>query len=369
LETRRQPDIGAATSPVSTDQLQEVSMTSVAQAPTSPASPAPAHPTPERIFTALSAYERTAALSAAIELELFTAIGEGATTQEALAKRTGAAERGVRILADYLVVDGFLTKHSGHYGLAPEAAAFLDQRSPMYLGTMSRFLGTPDFTRRFERLAEAVRHGGSVEENHMVVPRQPLWVEFARSMAALQAPVAGLVAEAVGLAERVLDLAAGHGLFGIAVARANPGATIVAQDWEEVLAVARENAERDGVADRLRLLPGSAFEVDFGSGLDLVLVPNFLHHFDAPTCVALLRRVHDALAPDGRAAIVEFVPDESRVAPPIPAAFSLKMLAATPGGDAYTYGELDRMCREAGFRATELKPLAPTQQTLVIALR
>ena len=114
-------------------------------------------------------------------------------------------------------------------------------------------------------------------------------------MATMQAPVAGLVAEAVGRAGRVLDLAAGHGLFGIAVARANPGATVVAQDWEEVLAVARENAELAGVAGRFRLLPGSAFEVEFGEGLDLVLVPNFLHHFDPPTCVALLRRVHDAL--------------------------------------------------------------------------
>jgi 2-polyprenyl-3-methyl-5-hydroxy-6-metoxy-1,4-benzoquinol methylase len=347
-------------------------MTNIAQAPTSVSStPAasPVQPTPERIFTALSAYERTAALSAAIELDLFTAIGEGATTPKALAERTGAAERGVRILADYLVVDGFLTKRSAQYGLAPEAAAFLDRRSPMYLGTMSRFLGTPAFSRRFERLADAVRRGGSVDEDHMVIPEQPLWVEFARSMATLQAPVAGLVADAVGRAERVLDIAAGHGLFGIALARANPNATVVAQDWEPVLAVTRENAEKSEMADRLQLLPGSAFEVDFGTGFDLVLVPNFLHHFDASTCVALLRKVHDALVPGGRAAIVEFVPDESRVAPPIPAAFSLKMLASTPGGDAYTYDELDRMCREAGFTATELRTLTPTPQSLVLAQR
>ena len=344
-------------------------MTSVAQAPAPSAAPASEQPTPERIFAAFSAHERTEALLAGIELELFTAVGEGATTAEALAKRTGAAERGVRILADYLVVDGFLTKRAGQYGLAPEAAAFLDRRSPMYLGTMSRFLGNRDFIRRFERLPEAVRRGGSVEENHMVVPEQPLWVEFARGMASLQAPVAGMVAEAVGRAERVLDIAAGHGLFGIAIARANPGATVVAQDWEPVLAVARENAERAGVADRFRLLPGSAFEVPFGQGLDLVLVPNFLHHFDPPTCVALLRRVRDALAPGGRAAIVEFVPDESRVSPPMPAAFSLKMLVTTPAGDAYTYAELDRMCREAGFTATEHKALGPAPQSLVIALR
>jgi 2-polyprenyl-3-methyl-5-hydroxy-6-metoxy-1,4-benzoquinol methylase len=253
--------------------------------------------------------------------------------------------------------------------LSPEAAAFLDRRSPTYLGSMSRFLGTPTFVRRFERLADAVRRGGSVDENHMVIPEQPLWVEFARSMAPLQAPVASLLAEAVGRANRVLDIAAGHGLFGIAVARANPKATVVAQDWEPVLAVARENAERAGMADRLEQLPGSAFDVPFGTGFDLVLVPNFLHHFDPPTCVALLRKVYDALVPGGRVAISEFVPDEGRVTPPIPAAFSLKMLASTPGGDAYTYAELDRMCREAGFSATELKPLTPTPQTLVLATR
>jgi 2-polyprenyl-3-methyl-5-hydroxy-6-metoxy-1,4-benzoquinol methylase len=349
-------------------------MTRVAQAPApspvpSGSPPSPSPPNPERIFTALSAYERTAALSAGIELDLFTAIGEGATTTDALARRTGAAERGLRILADYLVVDGFLTKRADHYGLSPEAAAFLDRRSPTYLGSMSRFLGTPTFVRRFERLADAVRRGGTVDENHMVIPEQPLWVEFARSMAPLQAPIAGLVAEAVGHADRVLDIAAGHGLFGIAIARANPNATVVAQDWEPVLSVARENAEQAGVADRLQLLPGSAFEVPFGTGFDLVLVPNFLHHFDPPTCVALLRKVHAALVPGGRAAIVEFVPDESRVAPPIPAMFSLKMLASTPGGDAYTYAELDRMCRDAGFTATEFKPFAPLPPTLVLATR
>jgi 2-polyprenyl-3-methyl-5-hydroxy-6-metoxy-1,4-benzoquinol methylase len=347
-------------------------MTTVAVAPATsptPSGSSPSQPNPERIFTALSAYERTAALTAGIELDLFTAIGEGATTTDALARRTGAAERGLRILADYLVVDGFLTKRDKQYGLSPEAAAFLDRRSPTYLGSMSRFLGTPTFVRRFERLADAVRRGGSVDEDHMVIPEQPLWVEFARSMAPLQAPVASLLAEAVGRANRVLDIAAGHGLFGIAVARANPEATVVAQDWEPVLAVARENAERAGMADRLALLPGSAFDVPFGRGFDLVLVPNFLHHFDPPTCVALLRKVHDALVPGGRVAISEFVPDEGRVTPPIPAAFSLKMLASTPGGEAYTYAELDRMCREAGFTATELHPLTPTPQTLVLATR
>ena len=123
------------------------------------------------------------------------------------------------------------------------------------------------------------------------------------------------------------------------------------------------------VAVRRASRPWSAFEVEFGEGLDLVLVANFLHHFDPPTCVGLLRRVYVALAPGGRAAIVEFVPDPRRVSPPVPAAFSLKMLVTTPAGDAYTYAELERMCREAGFTAMEYGPLGPAPQSLVLAHR
>ncbi len=339
-------------------------------APEGRAASAPgARPTPDRIFTALSAYERTAALAAALELDLFSAVAAGATTAAALADRIEASPRGTRILADYLVVDGFLTKRDGEYGLAPDAALFLDRRSPAYLGSVARFLAAPLLTRRCERLADAVRRGGTVAsaDEQMLTPDHPMWVEFARSMAPLMGLVAARVAEVVGRATRVLDLAAGHGLFGLSVARANPGARVVAVDWPNVLAVARENAERMGLAERLETRPGSAFEVDYGAGYDLALVTNFLHHFDPETNARLLAKVRAALGPGGRAAIVEFVPDESRVSPPIPAAFSLKMLAGTPAGDAYPYGELDRMCRDAGFSRTVLERLTPLPQSVVLA--
>jgi hypothetical protein len=329
----------------------------------------PGRPNPERIFTTLSAHERAAALAAAIELDLFTAIGEGATTTADLAGRVGAAERGVRILANFLVVDGFLTKADGRYGLAPESAAFLDRRSPAYLGTMAGFIGAPGVARRFERLADAVRRGGAEPDaaEGSLAPSDPMWVAFARSMVPMVRPVAEMIAEIVGPVSRALDIAAGHGMFGIAIARANPGARVVAVDWGNVLEVAREHAEQAGVAHRIELRPGSAFEVELGTGYDLVLITNFLHHFDRATCVGLRRRLRAALGPGGRAAIAEFVPDESGVSPPIPAMFSLKMLAGTPGGQAYTFPEHQAMCREAGFASVERHPLAPTPQTLLLA--
>ena len=109
------------------------------------------------------------------------------------------------------------------------------------------------------------------------------------------------------------------------------------------------------------------FDVEYGSGYDLVLLTNFLHHFDVPTCETLLRKVHTALADGGRAVTLEFVPNEDRVTPPDAAGFSMMMLTTTPSGDAYTFTELERMAANAGFSRSALHPLPPTIEQVVIS--
>lgn len=331
-------------------------------------------PSPELFFNTLNAYQRTEALKAALQLGLFTAIGEGAQTAEALAQRCEGSERGMRILCDYLVVIGFLTKDTNRYDLTTDSATFLDKCSPAYLGSAMTFLASPMLTAGFKDLPAAVRKGGTVVSTEgTLAPEHPIWVEFARTMASLSALSSELIAELLcaqsGESWRVLDIAAGHGLFGITLAKHNPNAEIAAVDWPNVLAVAQENAEAAGVAGRYRIIPGSAFDVEYGSGYDLVLLTNFLHHFDVPTCEKLLRKVHAALKPGGRAVTLEFVPNEDRVSPPVPAAFSLAMLATTPSGDAYTFSEYDRMFHHAGFSSSEIHPLPPTFQRVVISHR
>jgi len=133
-----------------------------------------------------------------------------------------------------------------------------------------------------------------------------------------------------------------------------------------VLRVALDNARKAGVQDRYDMLPGSAFEVDFGGPYDAVLLTNFLHHFDAPTCVGLLKKVHAVLRPGGRAATLEFVPNEDRVSPPMPAAFSMTMLASTVAGDAYTLSELTAMYKEAGFGGITAHPIPMSPHTVVM---
>lgn len=329
-------------------------------------------PSPILFFQTINAYERTEALKAAIELEIFTAIGEGNATAADIAKRCQASERGTRILCDFLCIVGFISKQNNQYTLTPDSSLFLDKRSPAYLGSATEFLLSPMLTAGFKSLAEAVRKGGTAMSGEgTVAPENPIWEQFARGMGPMMAMPAQAMAELVdprGNGKlRVLDMAAGHGIFGIAFAKNNPQAEIVALDWPRVLDVARENAAKAGVADRYSTIEGSAFDVDFGAGYDVVLITNFLHHFDPPTNEGLLRKAHAALGEGGRAVTLEFVPNDDRISPPEAAAFSLVMLSGTRAGDAYTFAELDKMFTNAGFNRNTIHPLPPGFEQVVIS--
>jgi predicted nicotinamide N-methyase len=326
-------------------------------------------PTPELFVDTVFAYQKTAAIKAAIGVRLFTAIGTDAKTIEAIAKETGASPKGIRVLCDYLTVQGFLKKLGDCYEATAETQMFLDAKSPAYMGGVVDFMASPEMMRSFlEDPTSYVRNGGAIGSSTLD-PNDPTWVTFARAMVPFMAPLAQAVAEQVASwsppPRKVLDIAAGHGMFGIAIGKLTPQAEIVAVDWEPVLAVAKENAKKAGIDNRYRTIAGSAFEVNFGSDYDLVLLPNFLHHFDEETCVELLKKVKQSLSATGKVLAIEFVPNEDRISPYMPASFAFVMLAHTPSGDAYTAAELNRMAVAAGFKGATTIPLAKSPESLV----
>jgi 2-polyprenyl-3-methyl-5-hydroxy-6-metoxy-1,4-benzoquinol methylase len=328
-------------------------------------------PSPALLFDTVNAYHKTAAIKAAIDLDLFTAIGSTPATAAELAAKCQGTPRGIRILADFLTIIGFLTKEGDRYALTLDSATFLDRNSPAYSGGITEFLLAPQLTEMFSDLAKTIRSGKPAESLGTIAAEHPVWMRFARSMGPMMFPAAHGVAELVQLpADRpikVLDISASHGQYGLAFASKYPQAHVVGADWPSVLQVARENAKAMGVESRYSTIEGDAFTVDLGRDYDVVLVPNFLHHFPAQECVRFLQRVHATLRPGGHVAIVEFVPNPDRVSPPPAAMFSLIMLGSTPEGDAYTFAELENMLTQAGFKAASQHPLLPTAATAVIA--
>jgi 2-polyprenyl-3-methyl-5-hydroxy-6-metoxy-1,4-benzoquinol methylase len=322
------------------------------------------------IFAELRAFERSAALKGAIDLELFTHIDDGATTTAELAAKAGASERGVRILCDFLTANGHLTKFGDSYGLTMNSQLFLSKRAPSYLGSISDFLTGDHQREALWKVADAVRKGGAASAEALESD-SPMWAVFARAMAPMMRAFAGAAMPHVVSGNspiKVLDIAAGHGVWGITVLQQNPSAEVTGQDWPTVLEVAKENAHKAGVADRYHTLAGSAFDVDFGTGWDLILEPNFAHHVNQDDNIKLFRKIRAALKPGGRIAIIDFVPNDDRVSPPMAAAFALTMLTATPEGDVYTFTQYQHMLEEAGFHDLKLVDLAPMPQRLITAV-
>jgi SAM-dependent methyltransferase len=331
----------------------------------------PRPPSPERIQAMLGGFQQTAIVKGAIDLDLFTMIGGGAPTADEIAARCSADPRAIQILCNALTIMGLLEKQGEGYRQTGDTRAFLDRASPTYMGSVTEFTLAPEMVSPWWEIAQLVRQGGP---SHLanISPENPVWVKFARGMAPMMAMPAKLLAGLVmagGRPRRILDIAAGHGLYGIEMAKLAPDSRVTALDWPQVLEVAKQNASAVGLAERWTGLPGSAFDVEFGEGWDLILLTNFLHHFDPDTCEALLRKVHHALAPGGRAVTLEFIPNEDGISPPVPAMFNVVMLVTTPKGRAFRFSELQALHQAAGFARCELHELPPSPERVVIGCK
>ncbi len=335
--------------------------------------PDPVSPSPQLIFDTINAHQKSAILKAGIDLYVFTAIGEGNDSVETLSRRCVASKRGIRMLADALTILGFLTKANNRYSLTQESRAFLVETSETYLGGPVAFLLSAPLYDGFRHLTEAVQKGGTVlDEKGTTAEEHPEWVTFARAMVPMMIGPAKWIAHYLQAEGRpigkVLDVAAGHGMFGIEIGKVLPDARIIGLDSGPVLAVAKENAEMAGMKDRYQTIAGNAFDVAFGSDYDVILLPNFLHHFDPDTCTSLLQKVHAALKPDGCVITVEFVPNEDRISP-ASADFSLIMLVTTPAGDAYTFSEFETMFCAAGFPKSEIFPVPESKEHVLVSYK
>jgi 2-polyprenyl-3-methyl-5-hydroxy-6-metoxy-1,4-benzoquinol methylase len=321
--------------------------------------------TRERLAGMMQAYKTTSLLRTGVDLGVFDALAGGPAAADTLAGRLGADIRGVRILLDALVAVALLETDPAGYQLAPGADAFLVSKNAQYLGDMVKVMCSDWEWDALKHLGEAVRHGGTVMDEHAETAEYEYWVDFAAFASAIAHPTANVMADALALwaAGRssldVLDMACGHGIYGYTFAQRHAGARVWSLDWPNVLPVAAGHAERLGVRDRVEPLPGDMFTVPLGGPYDLVMLTNVLHHFDEARGTELLRRARAALKPDGRLALVGFtVGDRGPAEDPAPYLFSVLMLVWTARGEVHSEAAYDRMLAASGFGGATVHSVA-----------
>ncbi|MET9000065.1 class I SAM-dependent methyltransferase [Amycolatopsis sp. NPDC004169] len=314
--------------------------------------------TRERLYRMMRVYKETSLLRAGLRVGVFDALGAGHATAAEVAEATGAEPRGIRLLLNALTALGLVHGGAdGPYTLDEGAKSLLVTGEPGFYGGMVDVVASDEEWDAMRDLAGAVRQGGSVRDVNAETPGYHYWETFARSVGPVTVPTAGLLAEllepwsAGREAPRILDLACGHGIYGFTLTRRLPGATVTCVDWPNVLAITRQHAQDQGLADRARFVPGDMFELDLGPDHDLVLVTNVLHHFSEQRSAELLAHAAAQLAPGGRIGVVGFVAGDAPADDPEPHLFSVLMLAWTEAGEVHTTAAHERMYAAAGLEA------------------
>lgn len=312
-------------------------------------------PNPEPLMQMMQGAQVSGLLFASLQLDLYSKLADGPATADEIAARIGCPVRSTRILANALTALGLLVKDGAKYALTPTTETFLVSGKPTFIGSMASLFGSHTFWEGSERFAEAVKNDGTVLSMHAETPKAPFWEMFAQCTGPMAFPASAaldghLASWIAGKAKvRVLDIAAGSGIYGFTLAK-HPNVELTSLDWPNVLTETRAWADRLGVdKSRTSYIEGNLFEVDFKGPYDLVLLSHVYHHFDRPTCLGLTRKVAAALAPGGRVAVQDFITDE-KVSQPMPSLFAASMLMWTRKGEAFSESDYNQWFVESGLK-------------------
>jgi hypothetical protein len=302
----------------------------------------------------------TMMLEAGVSLRVFDILDEGPKSAETVASLAGASVRGMRALMNGLAGVGLLTKNgAGQYGLASDTAAFLVRGRPGYLGAFTRHLGQ-DLIPMWQGLGGVVRTGKPNKAVNQPSGGSEFFESFVEDIYPMSYPAATALASALDVANaagpvKALDLAAGSGVWGVALAKRSAHVSVTAVDWPNVLNVTRKVAEREGVAGQFSYVAGDLAEADFGSEGE-------------ERSRALLKKTGAAMVKGGTIAIAEFLVNEERSGPPMGLIFGINMLVATERGGTFSFGEIAGWLGEAGF-ANARTVDAPGPSPLILASR
>ena len=311
-------------------------------------------------------------IEAAVRNKVFDLLAAAPKTIPELAAASGASERGLTAIVNALVGFQLLARDGQRYALTPESAAFLVSNKP---GSLARFFShvSTMLIPSWLHLTDTVKTGKPVQAVNDKTEGANFFADFVESLFPLSYPAARMLGEHLEIPKAagpvsVLDVAAGSGVWGIAIAQLSPTVTVTAVDWPNVLEITKQVAEKNGVGNRLKTSPGDLLAADFGKGHQVATLGHILHSEGRERSRKLLKKTFEALAPGGTIAIMEFLPNEERTGPPDALIFAVNMLAMTETGDTYPFGEISGWLREAGFVNPRLLDV-PAVSPLVLATR
>ena len=329
--------------------------------------------TPERLQQLGFAYAPPLIISAAVNNKVFDTLQSGPQTLEQISKETGGSARGLRAIMDALVGLELLKKdRQSKYSLTPESEAFLISENP---GTLAGFFGSilPVMASRWLRLTDIVREGQPAVAVNQETEGTEFFSQLVETIIPMSYPGAQKLADHLKVANskeqvRVIDLAAGSGIWGIAVAQKSPRVRVTAVDWAGMIPTTKRITGKFGVRDRFDFIEGDLAEANFASGHDVATLGHILHSEGEQRGRQLLQKVFRALKSGGTIAVAEWLVDDKRSKPLHSLMFAVQMLVNTEMGDTFSFNEIKKWLEDAGFKKVRTLD-APGPSPLILATK
>jgi len=327
--------------------------------------------TPERLMQFGFAYAPPLIIGAAVSNKVFDSLASGAKTVAQLSKETGAPARGLRVIMNALVGLELLKKDRREkYSLTPESTAFLLSNKP---STQAGFFGTilPQLISRWLRLADVVRDGQPAVAVNQETEGTEFFSQLVENIIPMSYPSAQALGDHLKVSKakndiRVLDLAAGSGIWGIALAQKSPRVRVTAVDWAGMIPTTKRITRKFGVTDRFQFIEGDLLEANFGTGYNIATLGHILHSEGEERSRQLLKKTFRALKSGGTIAIAEWLVNDERTEPLPSLMFAVQMLVNTEKGDTFSFNEIKTWLEEAGFKKV-CKLEAPGPSPLILA--
>jgi ubiquinone/menaquinone biosynthesis C-methylase UbiE len=328
--------------------------------------------TPERLMQFGFAYAPPLIIGAAVTNKVFDTLATGSKTVEEVSKESGASRRGLYAIMNALVGLELLNKRGDKYSLTPESQAFLVSNKP---GSLAGFF--PMNMRRliplWLKLDDTVRTGRPPEARNQEGPGTDFFQELVENIIPMSYGSIQALADELKVANakdtvRVLDVAAGSGIWGIVLAQKSPRVEVVAVDWSGMIPTTKRITKKFGVRDRFKFIEGDILETDFGTNYDVATLGHILHSEGEERSRRLLKKTFGALKSGGIIAIGEWLVNDERTEPLNGLMFAVNMLVNTEKGDTFSFNEIKRWLEEAGFKDARTLE-APGPSPLILATK
>ena len=308
---------------------------------------------PQRILDMASGYEPALILETAVTLGIFDLLDKHPLSLADVAAQLETSPRGTKAILNALVALDLLTRYGEHYALTGESEAYLVSTSPRFQGSMCKHV-SGHLLPRWMQLTEVVRTGKPAGVVNEQTDGAAYFAEFVEDIFPMSYEAAQALADELKVAEsttpiRVLDLAAGSGVWGIALAEASGKVSVTAVDWPAVLPATRRVARRQGVIEQFQFVAGDVLTAEIGNGFDVVILGHLIHSEGVARSVQLIEKTFAVLVPGGTVVIAEFIANEDRTGPQGAMIFAVTMLVNTDAGDIFTFNEMARWLSDAGF--------------------